>query len=285
MFLLITFLGSLLSLGGFLAINSEGNKVFNYRLYFLIFIPLFSKFILKENIYKHQYLSIIVAIFGAALLFIPVYLEIGKDDIIPNILKFFYGVIYSLFIVLIKYMINQYYISPLILSLLFGLISIFLTSFAFIISSLIKYNDLSIFNNLVDFSETDNKATVIIYIIFAFLFATVLQVLTLLSLFYFSPNLTIITDTISPMLTWIVETIQNYKSMIEVIVNPIGYLIVLFSSLIYNEIIILNFWGLSKNTKIFVEQRVNKEEKQIEDANLSDSNQNNNLSLNSDLNA
>ena len=182
-------------------------------------------------------------------------------------------------------MINQYYISPLILSLLFGLISIFLTSFAFIISSLIKYNDLSIFNNLVDFSETDNKATVIIYIIFAFLFATVLQVLTLLSLFYFSPNLTIITDTISPMLTWIVETIQNYKSMIEVIVNPIGYLIVLFSSLIYNEIIILNFWGLSKNTKIFVEQRVNKEEKQIEVANLSDSNQNNNLSLNSDLNA
>ena len=73
--------------------------------------------------------------------------------------------------------------------------------------------------------------------------------------------------------------------MIEVIVNPIGYLIVLFSSLIYNEIIILNFWGLSKNTKIFVEQRVNKEEKQIQDANLSDSNQNNDMSLNSESNA
>ena len=73
--------------------------------------------------------------------------------------------------------------------------------------------------------------------------------------------------------------------MIEVIVNPIGYLIVLFSSLIYNEIIILNFLGLSKNTKIFVEQRVNKEEKQIEDANLSDSNQNNDMSLNSESNA
>ena len=182
-------------------------------------------------------------------------------------------------------MINQYYISPLILSLLFGIISIFLTSIAFIISSLIKYNDLSIFNNLVDFSETKNEVIVIIYIILAFLFAIAIQVLTLLSLFYFSPNLTIITDTISPMLTWIVETIQNYKSMIEVIVNPIGYLIVLFSSLIYNEIIILNFWGLSKNTKIFVEQRVNKEEKQIEDANLSDSNQNNDMSLNSESNA
>ena len=283
--LFITFLGSLLSLIGFIAIYSQGKNVFNYRLYFLVFIPLFSKFILKENIYKHQYLSIIVAIFGAGLLFIPVCLEIGKDDIIPNILKFFYGVIYSLFIVLIKYMINQYYISPLILSLLFGIISIFLTSIAFIISSLIKYNDLSIFNNLVDFSETKNEVIVIIYIILAFLFAIALQVFTLLSLFYFSPNLTIITDTISPMLTWIVETIQNYKSMIEVIVNPIGYLIVLFSSLIYNEIIILNFWGLSKNTKIFVEQRVNKEEKQIEDANLSDSNQNNDMSLNSESNA
>ena len=41
LFLLITFLGSLLSLGGYIAINSQGKNVFNYRLYFLIFIPFF----------------------------------------------------------------------------------------------------------------------------------------------------------------------------------------------------------------------------------------------------
>ena len=41
--------------------------------------------------------------------------------------------------------------------------------------------------------------------------------------------------------------------------NPIGYTIVLFSSLVYNEIIIFNCCGLSKNTKVFINKRMNSE--------------------------
>ena len=44
--------------------------------------------------------------------------------------------------------------------------------------------------------------------------------------------------------------------MPDIIIYPIGYLIVVFASLIYNEIIIFNFWGLSKNTKKFINQRL-----------------------------
>ena len=44
--------------------------------------------------------------------------------------------------------------------------------------------------------------------------------------------------------------------MPDIIIYPIGYLIVVFASLIYNEIIIFNFWGLSKNTKKFIKQRL-----------------------------
>ena len=61
------------------------------------------------------------------------------------------------------------------------------------------------------------------------------------------------------MLLWIVVTIQNVHPKVEIILNPIGYLIVLFSSLIYNELIIFNFCGLSKNTKKFVENRESEE--------------------------
>ena len=61
------------------------------------------------------------------------------------------------------------------------------------------------------------------------------------------------------MLLWIVLTIQNVHPKVEIILNPIGYLIVLFSSLIYNELIIFNFCGLSKNTKKFVENRESEE--------------------------
>ena len=63
---------------------------------------------------------------------------------------------------------------------------------------------------------------------------------------------------------WIAITIYNGAKMLDVVINPIGYLIALFASLIYNEIIILNFWGLSKNTKRFVERRVNQESLEIQ---------------------
>ena len=41
--------------------------------------------------------------------------------------------------------------------------------------------------------------------------------------------------------------------------KPIGYIIVIFASLIYNEIIIFNFCDLSKDTKKFVVERLTEE--------------------------
>ena len=92
------------------------------------------------------------------------------------------------------------------------------------------------------------------------------RVLTFLALFYFSPTLILVTDIIHPFFLWIVQTIQERTLITEVIYYLIGYIIVFFSALIYNEIIIFNFCGLSKNTKKFVLQRENREIKQIKEA-------------------
>ena len=84
-----------------------------------------------------------------------------------------------------------------------------------------------------------------------------MQLLYLLILFYFSPIYLLITEIISPFLLWIVRAIENNKnSPLELVLYPIGYFIASFSSLVCNEIIIFNFWGLSKNTKIFVNERM-----------------------------
>ena len=97
------------------------------------------------------------------------------------------------------------------------------------------------------------------YLIFTFIFDTATEAFTLLVIFYFSPILLMVTDIISPMLLWVATTIQDGQDLPDVVLNPIGYLIVLFASLIYNEIIILNFCNLSKDTKKFVELRLNEE--------------------------
>ena len=274
--MLIILLSFLMGISEFVGLFTMGKHLFEFRLYFLFFIPLFSKLILRENIYKHQYLSLIIAAAGIIFLFVPVCLVLDSCDIVPNILNLVSGFSYSLFLVVIKYMTQKYYISPFKLSLIFGILSIIFTCIIFIFFSLIKYHDLSYFNNIIDFSEVKNKEIIIyLYLILCFLSATTLRVFTLLAIFYFSPTLIIVTDIISPMLLWVVLTIQNCDSIITAIINPIGYVIVLFSSLIYNEIIIFNFWGLSHNTKKFVDQRVSTEIKQIEDALLSENSQNN----------
>ena len=48
--------------------------------------------------------------------------------------------------------------------------------------------------------------------------------------------------------------------------NTIGYFIALFSTLIYNELIILNCCGLNKNTKKFVNKRIYKELEEIKNS-------------------
>ena len=265
--ILIIFLAFLLSLAELFSIYIHKNKVhlLQERLYYLLFIPLFCKFILKDNIFKHHYFSLLIAMVGFSLLFIPICLKIDVDDIVPNVLNFVGSVGYSLFLVIIKYLTHVYYMSPFKLSLIFGTIAFFFIFFGFLIYSLIKYHDLTYFKESLDFSYVDNKFVLSLYFIATFIFAVLLHFCTLLVIFYFSPVLLMVTDIISPFLLWIALTIENKSSteILELILNPIGYVIVLFASLIYNEIIIFNFCGLNKDTKIFIEERLYKESKDI----------------------
>ena len=47
--------------------------------------------------------------------------------------------------------------------------------------------------------------------------------------------------------------------MPDIILYPFGFFITIFSTLIYNDIIVLNFCGFNKNIKIFIEQKHNDE--------------------------
>ena len=273
-FMIIILLASLIIIRCLLSTFFYDKNVFEKRLFYFFFIPLFSKIILKENIYKHQYFSILISIFGIIFLLIPVCLKFTTDDIVPNITNFINGISYSLFLVIIKYLVEKYYLSPLKISLFVGIISLFISFIYFIIYSLIKYHDLNYFKDCFDFAQEENKLKLSIYIILLFIFTLIFQLLTLSALFYFSPSLVIITDIINPILEWIVFTIINGANIPDVFLNPIGYLIVLFAALIYNEIIIFNFFGLNKETKKFVNQRLSEEFeeiKEIHDAIISES--------------
>ena len=87
-----------------------------------------------------------------------------------------------------------------------------------------------------------------------------------------------ITDMINPTINWIIQLIQNNNiKTIEIILNSIGYSLVLIFSLIYNEIIICNFCGLNINTKKFLEKKQIKELSSIMDDDIDDNDDNDDI--------
>ena len=197
------------------------------------------------------------------------FIKIAKDDVLDYFLLSIGSICFSLFFVLAKYIFNIYYMSLFKFSFLAGIVTIIFTIFGFMIYSFIEYHDFGYFNECFDFSEVEDKTKTILLFLLNFLFLVILQVLALFSLIYFSPTLLMVTEIINPLIYMIIYHFANeYIPHLELII--IGYIIALLSSLIYNEIIILNFCGLSKNTKKFVGERMEKEKQELNEIEYDD---------------
>lgn len=234
-------------------------NTFEERLYFLFFISIFSKIILKNNIYSHHILSLFISSIGLILLFIPIMQVITEDDIFINVCIFIFSIGYSLILVLIKYLMEKYYISPYLMLLFMGTFSLLFNILGFSVYSLIVNKDFSVITDNFYFENFQNKTKFSIYLVITFISASILQIFSNLVVFYFSPTLLMVTDSISPMLFWFILQLPNEKNTFIIIINILGYLISLFASLIYNEIIIFNFLGFNMHTKKYIEERQNKE--------------------------
>ena len=260
--LILLLISCLITITTICNLYSMEKTIFEKRLYFLFFIALFSKYILKSDIFKHQILSMSIAVIGIVILFVPVSLIIKKKDIFLNILNFFSAMSYSLFLVMIKYLTHYYYFSPLLCLLFIGIISIIITFFGFLFYSLIKYKDFSFIIDNFDLSKNEMGAKFYIYLFLGLIFSSGLQIFTIYVIYYFSPILLTVTDSISPMLSWVINCIQKGPgkyAYINIIFKSIGYLMQLIAGLIYNEIIICNFYGFNEYTKKYLQERENKE--------------------------
>ena len=132
-----------------------------------------------------------------------------------------------------------------------GIISIFLTLIFYITYSLSALGDLTYIYNIF---HCRNDMYVCFenfydYIIYYFLIYAVLQTLISLVCYYFSPEVYAISDILNPFATFIYNTIKNKDTVIvRIVIDFLGYIIIIIGSLIYNENIVCNFWGLNENT-------------------------------------
>ena len=226
------------------------------RLYFLFFFTLINIVIFKKPIFSHQKLSLAIGLIGMGIIFSTFFMYPKPDyNFVYDIILFFGSIFYSLYLVLVKYLSTNLAMSPLLLLLIIGSISTLLTIIGYSVFSLINNGDLSYLLNIFHCDEINYVCfgNYWIKIVMYTIINTILQVMIFLVVYYFSPEVFAISDIISPFFSFIYGFIKdliknNEIKIISLVLNILGYLIIIIASFIYNEILVCNFCGFNENT-------------------------------------
>ena len=221
----------------------------NAWIWYILFSSIFYYLIFKVQLHKHHYLSIILIIL-IGLIIDLVTENLQKEvvnDLLLLIMKFLKEIFFSLYNVIAKYVMEKKYVSVYEFSFYIGLINLIIL----IIFSIFDHYYFEIYNYIYYFNNFNrNELLVLLGVIFTQLG------INLTSLFATKNN--------SPCHVFIIFVFGQLAYYINFqgvsIIVIICLIFILFLSLIFNEIIEINIWGLSYNTKKNILNRVQKEE-------------------------
>ena len=207
----------------------------NSWIWYILIASIFYYLIFRVNLYKHHYLSaIIILIIG---LIIDLVSENLQNDISTNFLylslKFLKEIFFSLYNVLAKYVMEKKYVSIYEFSFSVGLISL-------ILSGILIIFDYYFFK-LDNYEQFYQNFNVVELLVILGVIITQLGI-NLTTLFATKNN--------SPCHVFIIFVFGQFAYyIVDSSVIIICLVFILFLSLVFNEIIELNFCGLSFNTK------------------------------------
>ena len=237
-----------------------GHQTLEKRIYFFSFVVILSKIVFKKRIYRHQKFALIISAIGMIPIIIAFgfFLKVEDYNILYDILIIFAGLGFVLYLILIKYLTLNKRMNVILLLFYLGILSFIYTLILFSVISLIIKGDLSYIYNIFYFVENNYICISHFYfnIIMYIILNTILQLLVLLVVYHFTPELLVISDIFSPLLSFIAQCIEFKKeSSLKIILTISGYLIIAFGAFIYNELIICNFCRLNENTWQAIDQK------------------------------
>ena len=210
----------------------------NAWIWYILIVSIFYYLFFKIKLYRHHYLSIVLIILlGLAIDLITKNLQkeiVGEPA--ELIMKFLKQVFLSLYNVIAKYVMEKNYVSVYEFSFYIGLFNLVI----FIIFLIFDYYLLK----LTDYENCLNKFDVIQFFIIIGLILTQLGInlTTLFTTKYNSPC--------HVFIIFLVGQIAYYIDFTGILPLVFAlFIIILFLSLIFNEIIEINLFGLSYNTK------------------------------------
>jgi len=229
----------------------------NFWMFDILFILIFSHFILKVKLYKHHFISLIlIIIFGIIIIIINnLYTEKSEDFFFKIINTFVIEIIFSLEIVVAKYAMEYKLSSPYEICLFEGVFIlvinlILLIIFTFIPMSEIKYikkteyeGKMYIDNFFQYFSKISYIEVISFIVIMLSRFG--FNIFCLLITKYFTPSHSIMILIIGEIYFASYDTEPLWRVFTEYIM----YALLIFVMLVFLEIIEINCWGLQKNTE------------------------------------
>ena len=231
----------------------------SYILFNIISKYLFTILILHSPVYKHHYLCLVINIIFLIGLVVFDIINIEKEDKKSYFyvgMKVISVILYSLEDTYAKVLLSFDSISPYIYLLLQG---IFVNIFALLFSIVFIFVEL----------PDENGIKSCVYSRFYKLYENKLNILSYIILFLIeylqNLNILFIIDKFSPIHFAVASIIRNICSLLfsinspklvlnEFIIKIIIYFILFLVGLIYVEFVVLNFCGLQKNTKLFLEK-------------------------------
>ena len=248
----------------FLDSYCSSNKDINFKtnssisLFFcIISYVVFSRIILGQKIYIHQIISLAIIIFCNLLTIILILIEQNNENLGINILLIAIILsIYAIFNTLEKCYFNSYMDSPYYLMFVIGFISLILILIYETITCLV-FSKNENFNGIFyqfELNYRDNNLYPLIFIgdiISAFFWVGGIH----LTVYFFTPCHFIISESISQVLyAYIYQILDGYNTIIITIIHSL-FTVIIFASLIYNEVFIINLCSLNKFTQKYIAQR------------------------------
>ena len=224
----------------------------------------FSRIILGDKVYKHQLISLIFIIICNIVSIVLLLIDDDNSQLLLNIaLMAIILSLYALYNTLEKSYFNTYMDSPYHLMFVVGLISLCFIIPYEIISVLASSKD-EIFNGIFYQIELNFEKTKLYPLIFiadvisAFLWLAGIH----LTIYFFTPCHFIISESISQILSTLINNTLEGRSVGIKVCIYILFAIIILASSIYNEVIIINLWNLNENTRknIILRERIENED-------------------------
>ena len=225
----------------------------------IIFFLILGNYILNNKIYRHHLVSLIIILFNLIIMFISyaLYFRMRTLKIISFYL--FYDFFFCLSYILGKKYLNMFYVKPYSLMVYIGSITSIILFIYDIISFAIVHDDNNNVNGII-LGIKRNFNLSFIFIILDLLFYFLSNIGIWLTIYFFTPFHFIISESISEYIYYTYDYFTGTRYEIrDIIIYSLIYIINLFFSLIFNEIIILNFCNMNYNTKKYIERREREE--------------------------